>query len=248
MKNKKPEKLFLYGKHPVLEAIKNPRRKILKLFCTKNSLNFLYEKLGEKKLSEINTEILRPDQIDRILKKKGTDITHQGIALETTPLEQPPLEFFEDEDLLVACNKVTDPHNIGAILRNALAFGAKAVITDERNSPPENATIAKTSAGCIEKIPYIRGKGLSNSINNLKKQGFLIIGLDGSGEYSIGEVAKKLGNEKIVLVVGSEGKGMTKNIIDLCDYVTKIEISEQAESLNASVASAVALFALYNRQ
>lgn len=249
-KNKKTSqnsKLFLYGKHPVLEALRNPKRTHVKLYCTKNALNFLTENLPETILKKIQKEIVSPNEVEKIINSRSSDITHQGIALETTPLPQPNIEEVSDSDILVACNKITDPHNIGTILRNAAAFGASAVITDERNSPPENATIAKTSVGCIEKIPYIRDKSLGNSIKYLKSQGYLVIGLDGNGTENLSELTKKLNDEKILLIIGSEGKGMSSNIIEMCDYVTKIEISEHAESLNASVASAIALFQLYTK-
>jgi len=246
------DKYHLYGKHPVLEALKNKNRVIHKLMCTKNSFDFLTERLGSGALDKISKEILRPEQIDKIMHPGATKnqqiVTHQGAVIKTETLNQPTIEDLFEKDLIVACNKITDPHNIGAIIRNSVAFGANAIVTDERNSPPENATIAKTSAGCIESIPYIRGKGLASSIEQFKQNGFLIIGLDGSGEYEISEVVSKLKNEKIVLVIGSEGKGMAENIIELCDYVAKINISQEAESLNASVASSIALYSLYNRK
>lgn len=238
--------VLLYGKHPVLEALKNKNRIIRKLYCTKNSSNFINENFDSEKVKSFNIEILRPEQIDKVLK--GSNITHQGIVLETERLKQPDIKTLVNEDLLIACNKITDPHNIGAIIRNALAFGASAVITDERNSPPENATIAKTSAGCIEQIPYVRGKGLSSMVKLLKSEGYLIIGLDGYAEETIEEVSYKIRDEKILLIIGSEGSGMNENIIKMCDYVTKINISDKAESLNASVASAIALFSLSLKQ
>lgn len=244
-KSKQDDKLFIYGKHPVLEAIKNPNRKIKNIYCTKNSYNFLTENLKKEIIDALNIETMTPDKIDKVLNNKNSNITHQGIVLETIRLNQPAIEDLIDSELLVACDKITDPHNIGAIIRNSLAFGAEAIITDERNSPPENETIAKTSAGAIEKLPYIRGKSLNNTVEFFKKQGFNIVGLACDGNISLKELAENVRGQRVLLIVGSEGKGLSPNMLKLCDYVTKIEISEKIESLNASVASAIALFALY---
>jgi 23S rRNA (guanosine2251-2'-O)-methyltransferase len=158
MYHKKPEgpaSYWLYGKHPVAMAIDNPNRIIRKVVCTKNSFNTLEEKLSPEKLKALNIEIVDPHKIDRIIGSRE-EVTHQGIAAEVEPLDEINIEDLYEAKLIVALDKITDPHNIGAIMRSAAAFGASALLTQEKNSPPENATIAKISAGSVEIIPYAR--------------------------------------------------------------------------------------------
>ena len=168
------------------------------------------------------------------------EVTHQGIAAEVRILEEIDIEDLADAKLIVALDKITDPHNIGAVMRSAAAFGASALLTQEKNSPPENATIAKISAGSIEVIPYIRLSSLWINLDKLKEYGFKVIGLDGSAKKSVSEIKE----EKIILVVGSEGKGLSDSIVERCDEIVKININNSIESLNASVATAIALYEL----
>ncbi len=235
---------LLYGKHPVLQAIKNPKRKIIRILSTQNSLTFLRQNLSEEILSKLKIEVLDPQKIDKLFFQKNSydQITHQGLVAEVEPLSQPNIEeIAEDYNFIVALDKVTDPHNIGAIIRSCKAFGANCVITKDKNSPAENATIAKTSTGYLEQVAYARLSSLSKSLEYLKNQGFIIIGLSGNAELNINKFTKK---GKICLVVGSEGKGISENIEKLCDNLVKIEISSEVESLNASVATAIALYSL----
>ncbi|MDX1949687.1 MAG: 23S rRNA (guanosine(2251)-2'-O)-methyltransferase RlmB [Rickettsiales bacterium] len=243
-KNDDGENYLLYGKHPVLLAIKNPNRKIFRVLCTKNSLNFLQENLSDKEISKLNIEVLDPQKIDKLfyLKNSKEEVTHQGLVAEVEVLSQPSIEdVSENYNFIVALDKITDPHNVGAIIRSAKAFGADCVISKDKNSPPENATIAKTSAGYIESVAYARFSSLSKSLEYLKEQGFIIVGLSGKAEISVNKFTQK-GN--ICLVVGSEGKGISENIQALCDYLVKVEISDAVESLNASVATAIALHSI----
>ncbi len=233
---------WLYGKHPVLMALQNKARKIKRVICTQNSFNTLTEKFSPEEIKKLNVEIVLADKIDKIIFSRDI-ITHQGIAAEVFPLEEVDMESLFDAKLIVALDKITDPHNIGAIMRAAAAFGAAAVLTQEKNSPPENATIAKISAGSVEVIPYLRVSSLWINLEKLKEYGFKVIGLDGSAQKTISEVA---GAEKIILVIGSEGKGLSDSIIERCDELAKININSSVESLNASVAAAVALYELTN--
>jgi 23S rRNA (guanosine2251-2'-O)-methyltransferase len=234
-------KYWIYGKHPVICALKNPDRIVNRILCTKNTINFLKDNLSEELLNKISTEILEPSKIDRIIGSRD-NVTHQGIAAEVNIFEHEiNLEELADLNLIVALDKITDPHNIGAIMRTSAAFGTKAIITQEKNSPPENATIAKTSAGTIELVKYLRPSSLWKTIEDLKEYGFKVIGLDGTAELNINELNKL---EKIILVIGSEGNGLSPSIVERCDYIAKIDISSQVESLNASVAAAIALYAL----
>lgn len=231
---------WLYGKHPVMMAIENPKRVIKRTVCTLNSKNFLTEKLSPERVAKLNVEVLTPDRLDRLVGGRES-VTHQGIAVEVEPLDEVEVETLGDAKLIVALDKITDPHNVGAIMRSAAAFGAAAIMTQEKNSPPENATIAKISAGTIEVVPYIRPSSLWIAIENLKKEGFRVIGLDGASNKSIADVSK---HEKIILVVGSEGKGLSESIVERCDDIVRIDIAGTVESLNASVATAIALYEL----
>jgi 23S rRNA (guanosine2251-2'-O)-methyltransferase len=234
-------KYYIYGKHPALLAIANPKRIIKKILCSLNSYNFLIEKLGEEAAAKIPHEIFDVKQLDRMLP---ADSNHQGIILESEPLEQKEVEEVLDSKILVLLDQITDPHNVGAIIRSSAAFGAGAVITTERASPPENSTIIKTSAGTFENMPYIRGGNLNDTILKLKDAGFYIIGLAGEAELDIKAVAKN--SDKVAIIIGAEGKGLRELVGKNCDALAKINIAEGVESLNASVAAAVALFAISN--
>jgi 23S rRNA (guanosine2251-2'-O)-methyltransferase len=230
---------YIYGKHPVLLAIANPKRVIKKILCSLNSYNFLIEKLGEEQAAKIPHEIFDVKQLDKMLP---ADSNHQGIILESEPLEQKTVDEVLESKVLVLLDQITDPHNVGAIIRSSAAFGVGAVITTERSSSPESATIIKTSAGTFETMPYIRGGNLNDIINQLKEANFHVIGLDGDAEIDIKVAAS--GAEKLALVIGAEGKGLRHLVKQNCDVVAKINIANSVESLNASVAAAIALFAL----
>ncbi len=241
-RSEKPEatSYWLYGKHPVLMALNNPDRKINKIVCTKNAYNFLQENFPAEKLEKLTIDMLEPQKIDRLLGNRN-DVTHQGLAAEVEPLKQYEPESFLKAKLIVATDKVTDPHNIGAILRSCAAFGAAALITQEKNSPPENATVAKTSAGGIELVPYVRVSSLWKTLEQFKQNGFKIIGLAGETDKNISDITKA---EKTVLVTGSEGLGLSESVTAVCDEIARINIKPEIESLNASVATAVALYEL----
>lgn len=232
---------LLYGKHPVLLALKNPNRKIKKIYASKNSLQFLTENLGEETLAKYKVTISETKDMDNLFER-NSGVTHQGLVAEVSLLAAPTIEeVAERSQLIVALDKVTDPHNVGAIIRSCAAFGVNTVITKEENSPRENATIAKTSAGCIEFVSYAQYNSLVKSLGFLKEQGFQIIGLSGEADTELSKL-KKAG--KAVLVVGSEGQGLTREVAALCDNLVKIEISDTVESLNASVATSIALYNL----
>ncbi len=231
---------WLYGKHPVLMALNNPKRVVKKILCTPNAEKIIRDNIKPERLKGIEMEILSPDKIEGRLGRRE-EITHQGIAIEVKVLEQPEMESIVDFNLIVALDKITDPHNIGAIMRSAAAFGAGAVITQENGSPEENATIAKISVGALEVIPYIRVSSLFKRLDELKEYGFKVIGLEGECEKDISEIDK---NGKYILVVGSEGKGLSDVIKERCDELVRINITDKIESLNASVAAAVALYSL----
>lgn len=230
------ESYIIYGKHPVLAAIKNENRKKLKLFVTQNGQEFLRERLGNEIFSQIETQMVMPDKLDRIIGEQDR-VTHQGIGLEVKPLYLNQSPATQNYKRICILDDITDPHNVGAIIRTAKAFGFDAVITEEKNSPNENATICKTSAGVIEIMPYIRVQSLHNLIESVKGD-FEVIGLDGSSDVKLNSYST---GRNVALVIGAEGKGLSPHIKRLCDTILSIEIEPVVESLNASVAAALAL-------
>jgi 23S rRNA (guanosine2251-2'-O)-methyltransferase len=160
-----------------------------------------------------------------------------------------PLEDLVERDdisCLVVLDQVTDPHNVGAVMRSAAAFGAAAIITTWRHSPPETAVLAKASAGTLEIMPYIRGNNLADQLSKMQEAGFILIGLDASGDTTPEQLMQnpKTRPDRIALVLGAEGKGLRKRTVDLCDHIMRLPIAETVDSLNVSNAAAVALYAL----
>ena len=239
-KNKnKTSSVLIYGKHPVAAALNNNRRKHINLFITREVLQEI-EKLIPK--LNIKTTILKSDSLNSMVSP-GTN--HQNIILESLPLDSLHLEDLIEQDksksfsCLILLDQVTDPHNIGAIIRSAAAFSASAVILTDNNSPKENNTILKCAAGACETVPMVHITNLSNCIKELKKEGYWIIGLDGHTELTLKE---SIFSEKIAIIMGSEDKGLRKLTKENCDYIAKIPMSSSSESLNVSNAAAIALY------
>jgi len=231
------ESYVVYGKHPVLAALKNENRVKTKLFVTQNGQEFLRERLGNEIFQTIEVQNVMPDLLDRIIGEQDR-VTHQGVGLEVKPLYVNFNLNTESLNKLCILDDITDPHNVGAIIRTAKAFGFDAVITEEKNSPNENATICKTSAGVLEIMPYVRIPSLHNLIEDLKAKNYEIIGLDGKAEETIENYKT---DKKVALIIGAEGKGLSPHLKRLCDKVLCITINNSVESLNASVAAALAL-------
>lgn len=231
---------WLYGTHPVHEALQNHRRDYHRLLATANAAN----KLGDT--CPIKPEIVDRKTLDKLL---GRDTVHQGVALEVSPLPEPDLKTLlanEAVTSLVVLDQVTDPHNVGAIMRSAAAFGASAIVTTWRHSPPETATLAKTSAGLLEHMPYVRGQNLASQLEDIKDAGFTIIGLDAAGELTPRDLENSESGlpERFALVMGAEGRGLRQRSQSLCDILLRLPMAETVESLNVSNAAAVALYAL----
>ncbi len=238
---KKPSnnELLIFGKHPVVAALHNPKRKCKNLYTTKTIWQELAPKFPELKAS---LHILEVHQIDMMLPIGSN---HQNIILETLPLKALDLEDILAEtsskttSCLLILDQVTDPHNIGAIIRSAAAFSADAVILPEHHSPKENNTIVKCAAGACEAVPMVVVTNIANCIKTLKKEGYWIIGLDGHTSL---ELNQSIFSDKIVIILGSEEGGMRKLTKENCDYLVKIPISANLESLNVSNAAAIALY------
>ena len=229
MSRKDTSNYWLYGRHACEAALENPRRKIKKVLLTKNAAN----KIDTK---DQQTEIVDDKKISKLLTK---DAVHQGIACQVEPLNDGNFKYEELGNLVVFLDEVTDPHNIGAIMRSASAFGASAVVTTFRNSPPEGGVLAKSASGALEYVRYLRVRNLSNAIEDFKIEGFKFVGLAGQANDEIDKLAK---TEQFALVMGAEGKGLRQKIMDNCDILAKIPMSERQESLNVSNAAAIALW------
>jgi 23S rRNA (guanosine2251-2'-O)-methyltransferase len=238
------DKIWLFGKHAVKAALTNPNRKCYNLLATNNSiieLKGLYELHKSLKVTIVDAKIID--------NKFSKNCVHQNIALEVSPIINTSLEDIInlplDNSCIIALDQVTDPHNIGAIIRSAAAFNATCVIATINSSPSENATIAKTASGALEVIPLIKITNLVSTLKDLKASGYWIVGLDGKAELSLHQL--KLDN-KTVFVMGAESKGLRRLTKETCDFITKLPISEMVESLNVSNASTIALYEYFRQQ
>lgn len=170
---------------------------------------------------------------------------HQGIALTVKPYVYPDAsELVGESDLIVALDGVTDPRNLGAVVRSAAAFGAGGVLLPERRSAGMTAVAWRTSAGAAARVPVARATNLNRSITQYKKAGYFVIGLDADGDQSVAQAAQKLADTPVLLVIGSEGKGLSRLVAESCDVIASIPMTADTESLNASVAAGIAMYAI----
>ena len=230
-----PDQVFLYGLHTVRAALDNPERQNVKLSVTRNALERL--ELADPDALGIPVEIVLPQEIDRVL---GPEAIHQGVMLETRPLPVRRLEALKGSPLLLVLDQVTDPHNVGAIMRSAVAFDAGAVITTMRHSPTESGVLAKSASGALELIPYIQITNLSDALGELHKLGFFTIGLDSQGPAPL---EGTFSGDKIALVLGSEGKGLRQKTRETVNALARLDMPGAIKSLNVSNAAAIALYA-----
>ncbi|TIM28340.1 MAG: RNA methyltransferase [Mesorhizobium sp.] len=225
----------LYGLHTVRAALDNPRRRIKKMLVTRNAA----ERLAIADLAALpfETEMVEPKDIDKIT---GSDAVHQGVLIEAEPLKPKRLDALGDTRLVLVLDQVTDPHNVGAILRSAVAFGAGALITTARHSPHESGVLAKSASGALEHIDQIEVKNLADALGQLHEAGFQTIGLDSDGPA---ELEKSFLGEKIALVLGAEGKGLRQKTRDTVTTLARLDMPGAIRSLNVSNAAAVSLYA-----
>ncbi|MBP5534782.1 MAG: 23S rRNA (guanosine(2251)-2'-O)-methyltransferase RlmB [Alphaproteobacteria bacterium] len=232
--------LWLYGHHAVVAALQNPNREKMQLKMTKESV------LPEKIIGNTNHQIAFRQEIDSLV---GQNAVHQGLALLVKPLPQKTLdevlETIPQKAVILILDQVTDPHNIGAILRSAAAFDAVAVVIPDACAPEESAVLAKSACGALEIVPLIRVTNLVRAMQQLKDAGFWCLGLDGYAKEFISD--KKL-PAHTAFVLGSEGDGMRRLTAENCDYTIKLPISDKMESLNVSNAAAVALYEFYRQR
>lgn len=236
------ETVWLFGLHAVRDALVNPRREKLRLVVTRNAADRLGDALAGMGAG-LEPEIADPRRFPAPLDPGSV---HQGAALEVRPLDWGRLEdvaLGSAAARLVLLDRVSDPHNVGAILRSAEVFGAAAVIAPARHSAPETGALAKTASGALERQPYLRVPNLGNAIETLKDMGYLVVGLDGEGPVGIGEAAERAVGRPAALVLGAEGPGLRERTRELCDILARIPAAGAFGSLNVSNAAAVSLYA-----
>ena len=230
-----PDQVHLYGLHTVRAALGNKERQIVKLSVTLNALARL--DIGSAEEQSFPVEMVSPQDIDKVL---GPDAIHQGVMLETKPLPVKKLGALKDSPLILVLDQVTDPHNVGAIMRSAVAFNAGAVITTMRHSPTESGVLAKSASGALEMIPYIQITNLADALEELHKLGFHSVGLDSDGPAPI---EQSFSGKKVALVLGAEGKGLRQKTRDTVSTLARLDMPGEIKSLNVSNAAAIALYA-----
>ncbi|MEJ5019654.1 23S rRNA (guanosine(2251)-2'-O)-methyltransferase RlmB [Ochrobactrum vermis] len=225
----------LYGLHTVRAAVENPERKILRMRATRNG--FARLEIGEAESLSFPVEIVDPRDID---KETGSEAVHQGVMIEAEPLRAKKLSELKDSPLLLVLDQVTDPHNVGAIMRSAVAFGAGALITTSRHSPQETGVLAKAASGALEMISHIEVRNLAEAIEELHSLGFQTIGLDSEGPQ---EMEATLSGGRIALVLGAEGKGLRQKTRETVTTLARLDMPGEIKSLNVSNAAAISLYA-----
>jgi 23S rRNA (guanosine2251-2'-O)-methyltransferase len=230
---RRPDSLWIYGIHPVLAALANPRRKVLRILATPNALTRLSE--AGAALS-VTPEETTPKLLDRLL---GGEAVHQGAAIEVAPLPAIRLDDLKDARLLVVLDQVTDPHNVGAILRSSAAFAADAVVTTGRHAPAETGVLAKAASGALDGIPLVEVQNLARALEEIGRMGFTRVGLDSEAEAPVEEA---MTGARIALVLGAEGKGLRRLTRDTCDHLARLTVPGAIASLNVSNAAVLALY------
>lgn len=230
----------LWGRHAVEAALKNPDRVHRKLWATREGIDSLDGELPP----DFPIEYADAQDLARLVAR---DAPHQGLVLECEPLENVFLDEVMDAESarpIVILDQVTDPHNVGAILRSAAAFGAAAIVTQDRHAPPESGVVAKSASGALEVVPWVRVVNLARAMEEMAEAGYWRIGMTGAADTTL---ADALPTGPVALVLGAEGDGMRHNIEAHCDALAKLPISRTVESLNVSNAAAIALYAVATR-
>ena len=230
--------VILYGWHTVAAALANPQRHIRKLILTENAARRLAD---ENIATPVAPEIVRPALIDQRL---GPDAVHQGLLAEADPLPSPDIDDLPETGIVLVLDQITDPHNVGAIFRSAAAFAATAIVTTQRHSPDATGALAKAASGALEYVPLVSVQNLARGLAALKQSGFLVVGLDSSGDADLAGLPLLA---PLVLVLGAEGKGLRQLTKETCDHVARIELPGTIKSLNVSNAAALGLYVASRR-
>jgi 23S rRNA (guanosine2251-2'-O)-methyltransferase len=235
--------VVLYGWHTVKAALENPARRIRRLFATENAARRLAEDgLALDVLSpDVETELVRPDAIAHRL---GPDAVHNGLLAEADPLPSPELDELEPAGIVLVLDQITDPHNVGAILRTAAGFAVAAVVTTARHSPEATGVLAKSASGALEYVPIVTVQNLARALELLRERGYLLVGLDSTGDIDLGDAPLRT---PLALVLGAEGKGLRQLTRATCDRVARLDLPGRIKSLNVSNAAALALYVASKR-
>ncbi len=225
--------VVLYGWHTVTAALANPARRFRKLLLTENALRRLAE---EGITPPIVPEVVRPDAIDRQLTP---DAVHNGLLAEADPLPSPDIEDLAADGIVLVLDQITDPHNVGAILRTAAAFAVAAVVTTARHSPEATGVLAKSASGALELVPIAIVQNLARALAAMKERGFLVVGLDGNAPADLAAAALR---RPLAMVLGAEGKGLRQLTGATCDLLARLDLPGAIKSLNVSNAAALALY------
>jgi 23S rRNA (guanosine2251-2'-O)-methyltransferase len=217
----------------VAAALANPKRRIRRLFVTENAARRLAE---ENIDTRVTPEMVRPSEIDRRL---GPDAVHQGLLAEADALPSPDIDTLPQDGIVLVLDQITDPHNVGAILRSAAAFAVKAVVTTARHSPEATGVLAKSASGALELVPLVAVPNLARALGEMKDAGFMTVGLDSAGSDNLADVQLQA---PLALVLGAEGKGLRQLTRETCSIVARMDMPGEIKSLNVSNATALALY------
>lgn len=232
---------WIWGVHAAMAALANPARTIERVIATRNAL----ERIGEI-AAGVEVQILEPAAMEGMLPPGAV---HQGLAVRVQPLEPMPLEALAappDGRPVVVLDQVTDPQNVGAVFRSAAAFGARGLVLQDRKAPPLTGALAKAAAGAIELVPQTRVVNIARAVTALANWGYIAIALDGEAEMPLAEALAV--DRAPALVLGAEGKGLRPGVAEACHVRARIPIAAAMDSLNVSVAAAVALYAAGQRR
>ena len=225
--------VILYGWHTVVAALANPQRRIRKLWLSENAA----KRLADDKIDlRVTPEIVHPGLIDDRL---GPDAVHQGLLAEAEPLDSPDIGDLPQEGIVLVLDQITDPHNVGAILRSAAAFAVKAIVTTARHSPEATGVLAKAASGALELVPMVTVQNLARALTELNERGFQTVGLDSEGSEDLSDVQLRA---PLALVLGAEGKGLRQLTRETCSVVARLDMPGEIKSLNVSNAAVLALY------
>src|SRR5262249_7189511 len=230
--------VILYGWHSVKAALENPARRFHKLMATENAARRLTDSGVTLPLAP---ELVRPEAIEALV---GPDAVHQGLLAEADPLASPAIDDLAPTGLLLVLDQITDPHNVGAIMRSAAAFEVEAVITTARHSPEATGVLAKAASAAVEYVPIVTVPNLARALQVLKEKDVFVVGLDSSGETDLAAIALRA---PLALVLGAEGKGLRQLTRTTCDAVARLDLPGRIKSLNVSNATAPALYVASTR-
>jgi 23S rRNA (guanosine2251-2'-O)-methyltransferase len=225
--------VVLYGWHTVTAALANPARRIRKLLATENAVR----RLADDGITlPVTPELVRPDALAARLTP---DAVHQGLIAEADPLPAPDIEELPESGIVLVLDQITDPHNVGAILRTAAAFAVNAIVTTARHSPEATGVLAKSASGALELVPIVLVQNLARALVALKERGFLTVGLDSAAADDLAAIELRA---PLALVLGAEGKGLRQLTGETCDRLARLDLPGEIKSLNVSNAAALSLY------